>query len=57
MGAPAKFNVVKLSEIASFKTGRLNSNAAVEGGNTLFSHAQKRHLGPTLGHSIVNVCY
>ncbi|MFT2092112.1 restriction endonuclease subunit S [Paraglaciecola sp. 2405UD69-4] len=36
MGTPSEYNVVKLSDIASFKTGRLNSNAAVEGGEFPF---------------------
>jgi len=31
-----EYDVVKLSDIASFKTGRLNSNAAVEGGKFPF---------------------
>ena len=36
MDIPSEYNVVKLSDIASFKTGRLNSNAAVEGGEFPF---------------------
>ena len=41
MCALTKFNVAKLSEIAAFKTGRLNSNAAVEGGEYPFFTCSK----------------
>lgn len=41
MCAPTKFNVAKLSEISAFKTGRLNSNAAVEGGEYPFFTCSK----------------
>ena len=36
MATVQEYKVVKLSEIAKFKTGRLNSNAAVEGGEFPF---------------------
>lgn len=41
MSSPTKYDVVKLSEIASFKTGRLNSNAAIEGGKYPFFTCSK----------------